>query len=213
MIKSLLLAAALLLLTVGLTHAQTCVQADLSHPLSVSASWLDNSNDETGFVLERKLNGGTYSVVAASIAANITSYVDSTVVRAVAPNTYTYRLKAIKTAADGSVVSSPYTSEACVTFAALPPTPPNAPSGFTLAALTTGSVQASWSDNSDNEKNFVLQVASFAPKSNITKTLPADTTSFILTGLKSKKTFCGSVYGTNDSGNSDSTNQSCATTK
>ena len=54
--KSVLLTATTLLLALlyGVAGAQTCVQADLTHPLQATLTWQDNSTDETGFVLERQ---------------------------------------------------------------------------------------------------------------------------------------------------------------
>ena len=53
----------------------------ISNSRAVAASlqlvWLDNSSDETGFHVERKLGtAGIYSVVATT-GANVTSYADS----------------------------------------------------------------------------------------------------------------------------------------
>lgn len=124
MTKFWLLLIGLVLLMVSTAEAQTCAPADLAHPLSVAISWTDNATDETGFVLERKLNTGTYTGLAASLNANIVSFTDSTVVRGSVPNTYTYRVKAMKTGAPDSA----YSNEACITFAPTPPPPSNAPS-------------------------------------------------------------------------------------
>jgi len=214
MIKSLLLAAALLFLTVGLTHAQTCVQADVSHPTQAVATWKDNSGDETGFVLERSLNGGVFSAVAASLAANLTTYTDSTVVRdPVATNTYTYRIKAIKALADGSILSSPYAAETpCISFLPPPPSPPAAPSGFTLSALSQTQIQASWSDNSDNETEFQINLQGYSPPRSIARSAPTNATNLVIGGLQKNKTYCGANVAMNGTAQSDPSNQSCATT-
>jgi hypothetical protein len=59
----------------------------------VTLSWIDNSSNETGFVIERaSSNGnGTFSVIA-TVGANVTSYADTSV----APGkTYSYRIRAV----------------------------------------------------------------------------------------------------------------------
>ena len=68
--------------------------------------WHDNSNNETGFKIERKTDSGTYSQIG-TVAANTTAYTDSTVV---AKTAYTYRVKA-----SGSTDSG-YSNEAAGTY-------------------------------------------------------------------------------------------------
>lgn len=52
--------------------------------------WTDNSTNEVGFKIERKLTSGNYTIIG-SVDANITNYVDS----GISPNTsYTYRVYA-----------------------------------------------------------------------------------------------------------------------
>jgi len=57
---------------------------------SIKITWLDNSDNETGFRVERKTEGGTYSVLS-TLQKNTDSYLDINL----APNTvYTYRVAA-----------------------------------------------------------------------------------------------------------------------
>ena len=83
---------------------------DLQQPRSAASLqlvWLDNSSDETGFHVERKLGtAGTYSVVATT-GANVTSYADSSLADS---TTYCYRVNAFNGAGN-----SPYSPEACGT--------------------------------------------------------------------------------------------------
>lgn len=84
----------------GLTAAATSQQ--------VTLSWIDNSANETGFVIERaSSNGsGTYSIIA-TVGANMTSFVDNSV----APGkTYTYRIRAVNNG-----VYSDYSNVATIT--------------------------------------------------------------------------------------------------
>jgi Bacterial Ig domain/F5/8 type C domain len=72
----------------------------------IQLTWLDNASNETNFVLERALDGVTFSALATP-AADATSYTDT----GLTPNTaYTYRLRAIN--ADGA---SAYTVPAAAT--------------------------------------------------------------------------------------------------
>ena len=59
----------------------------------VELIWKDNSSDETGFVIRRKVltyGASSYSTVG-EVGGNITSYTDNTVSRGI---TYCYRVKA-----------------------------------------------------------------------------------------------------------------------
>ena len=89
----------------------------------VQLNWVDNSNDEVGFNIERKIGTtGTYAQIA-SVGANVTSYVDSNVLNA---TTYCYRLNAFN-----AYGTSPYSSEACATTPVLI-------QNFTLAVTEAG---------------------------------------------------------------------------
>ena len=89
----------------------------------VQLNWVDNSNDEVGFNIERKIGPtGTYAQIA-SVGANVTSYVDSNVLNA---TTYCYRLNAFN-----AYGTSPYSPEACATTPVLI-------QNFTLAVTEAG---------------------------------------------------------------------------
>ena len=95
--------------------------ASASGPRStVQLTWADNSNDETGFVIERcdppidTPRGAKTTVscpgawkIIANLAANTTSFLDHTVI---AKQTYVYRVKATN-----QFGASPYTAEAVIT--------------------------------------------------------------------------------------------------
>jgi hypothetical protein len=70
----------------------------------VELNWQDNSDDELGFRIQRKVEGdGTYSLIA-TVGAGVTSYKDSDVVGG---NTYHYRVRAYSSGGN-----SPYSNEA-----------------------------------------------------------------------------------------------------
>jgi Chitobiase/beta-hexosaminidase C-terminal domain/Family of unknown function (DUF6298)/Putative collagen-binding domain of a collagenase len=76
-------------------------------PAQLTLAWQDNSTNESYFGVERKTGtGGTYAQIAL-VAANTTSYVDTSVTHGV---TYCYRVDAINGAG-----ASAYTNEACAT--------------------------------------------------------------------------------------------------
>jgi len=207
----LLTATALLLaLLYGIAGAQTsCVQADLSHPLQATLTWVDNSTDETGFVLERQLNGGAFTALA-PIAANTTQAVDTTVVRSTVPNTYTYRIKAVN-----GTLSSAFTSPACITFAPLL-TAPAAPSGFSVSqnmASPRDTLSLTWDDVTNEASYEVVGRPANGPRTFVKlATLAADTTNWDWSGLKAHTSYCGRVRAVNAKGNSGYSPIACNTT-
>src|SRR6185369_13485830 len=97
---------------------------------TISLTWADNSNNETGFQLERKPGVSGIYVLVASPGANQTSYTDSGLQSS---TTYYYRIRAIN-----SVGSSAYSNEANATTQAVTP-----PSATNNAAFVSQSVPTS----------------------------------------------------------------------
>lgn len=90
------------------TAAPSNLKATASGAGQIALTWADNTGDESGFKIERKSGAsGPYAQIA-TVGANITSYVDSTVQPGTA--TYVYRLAAF-TASGGATA---YSNEASV---------------------------------------------------------------------------------------------------
>ena len=91
-----------------------------SDAAQLTLTWTDNSTNEDGFKIERKIGTtGTYAQIAVT-GASVTSYTDSNVADG---TTYCYRLLAFNTAGD-----SAYSNEACGTT----------PQAFALAVVRAG---------------------------------------------------------------------------
>jgi transcriptional regulator CtsR len=96
----------------------------------INLTWQDNSDNESGFKIERKTSTGSYSQIA-TVGAGVTSYSNTLLS---ASTTYYYRVRAYSAAGNSN-----YSNEASATT--LPP-PPSAPtlkspaSGSTVATLT-----------------------------------------------------------------------------
>ncbi len=88
--------------------APTALTASAPSAMQINLGWTDNSNNETGFEIERSTTGiaGTYTLLA-TVNANITSYIDITVY---ASNEYCYRVRA-----KNCSFNSGYTTSVCVT--------------------------------------------------------------------------------------------------
>ena len=114
----------------------------------MSLTWVDNSSNETGFELERSVNGGAFALLI-SLPSNTVSYVDAAVV---ASTTYAYRVRAVNT-----IGPSAYSNTASVTTPAL--SVPARPTNLTVTNLAQTSLTLNWTDNSNNETGFTVQLA------------------------------------------------------
>ncbi len=110
---------------------------------TINCTWVDNSNNETEFILERSTDGINF-VDVAHPAANTTTFADNPLL----PNTlYFYRIKA-----QGTVSQSAYSNIASVTTPALAslPTMPITPSpanNATNVFLTNNKINLTWVSN------------------------------------------------------------------
>ncbi|MFT3788022.1 MAG: PA14 domain-containing protein [Tepidisphaeraceae bacterium] len=131
--------------------APTGLTATAATGTRVDLAWDDNSTNETGFKVERRLVGGTFAQIG-TVAANVKTYADTTVT---AGNSYEYRVRATT----GSLDSS-YSGTASVTTPGGTGGVPAAPSGVTLQLVSTSAgpnVRVNWTDNSNNETGFRIQ--------------------------------------------------------
>jgi peptidyl-Asp metalloendopeptidase len=98
---------------------------------SLRLSWVDNSQNENGFDVERKAGtNGVFSTVV-TLGSNVTSYTDANLSDSA---TYCYRVRAFN-----SVGGSPYSNEVCATTAASSPTP--SPTANTISTnIASGAV-------------------------------------------------------------------------
>jgi hypothetical protein len=113
---------------------------------SLSLSWTDNSSDETGFKVERSMDGVNFTEIA-TLGAATTIFADQSVA---ARTNYYYRVRAYNSSG-----SSGYSNTLAVSTPDLPPPPPAtpaapaAPSSVTAANDGDGTAQVSWVPASD----------------------------------------------------------------
>ena len=151
--------------------------------------WTDNSNNETGFLIERSTNDVTYAGVT-SVAANTTIYSD---VGLSVGSTYFYRVSAFNAGGTSATTKSP----AVATF----PNPPATPS-FTSISGTTNSITLNW-NNVTNETGYGLYRSdSLAGTYTGITTIGANITTFVNTGLSSGTTFFYKIDAFNSGGTS-----------
>jgi formylglycine-generating enzyme required for sulfatase activity len=118
----------------GLTAAQNNVS-------TFTLSWTDNSTGEDGFKIERKIDDGTYAVIATVTG---TSYVDNTVSKGF--GTVYYQVQAYK----GTTYNSTYaTANSTVSFPA--------PTNLNVTQTSITSANLTWTDNSIGEEKFEIE--------------------------------------------------------
>ncbi len=111
---------------------------------SIAIAWTDNSNNETGFKIERRTPTSSFTQIAI-VEQNITTFTNSGLN---SNTTYTYRVRAYNSAGD-----SAYSNE----VGALTTNTPAAPSSLSLSNITNSSVRLSWADNANNETGFRIE--------------------------------------------------------
>jgi hypothetical protein len=170
----------------GLTAEQLSVD-------EISLFWTDNSDNEDNFVLERSVNGGGFSTLV-TLSTNNTTYLDASI----APgNNYEYRVKAINTYGESDYSST-------VNLTALPA--PEVPTGLTATQLTTTEVEINWTDNSDNEDNFVLERNTNGGGFSILITLSANISSYLDASVSPGNNYEYRIKALNTYGESDYSN-------
>jgi hypothetical protein len=123
----------------------------------IDLSWMDNSNNESGFKIERCTGIKSACTLDSSfgqiaqVGAGVTTYADTTVA---AVTTYTYRVRAFN--AGGN---SPYSNsaEATTLSEAVPAAPSNLTATPTNRRPVDSFVDLQWQDNSNNETNFDIE--------------------------------------------------------
>lgn len=145
--------------------------------VQINLTWVDASTNETGFSIERKTGTGAY-VVVGTASANATAYQDTGLA---AGTTYQYRIRAVNTCG-----YSAYSNGVSRTT----PTQPQPPTNVTVTALSWNSIRVSWTDGSVEEIGFRIRRREGTTGSWVTlPDVPANSTSFVDTGLTPNTTY------------------------
>jgi titin len=180
--------------------APTSLTATTMINRQIHLAWVDSSNKETGFKIERKTTGGAYAQIA-SVGANVTSYSDTGLV---ALTDYFYRVRAFN--AGGN---SGYSNEATAkTF----PNPPVAPSSLAATTISQTQINLAWTDNSSDENGFKIERKTASGAFAEIATVGANVKVYSDNGLTQNTKYFYRVRGYNSGGHSAYSNESNATT-
>ena len=139
----------------------------------IDLNWNDNSNNETGFRVERALGvSGTFAQIDVA-GANVNTY-QSTALNA--DTEYCYRVQAFNNDGD-----SAYTLEQCATTQAVAADPLAPPTNFTAVAPNENQIDLSWTDNATTEAGYELLRSTNGINGNYTRLellIGADITSY-----------------------------------
>ncbi|MFM8395990.1 MAG: fibronectin type III domain-containing protein, partial [Acidobacteriota bacterium] len=123
-------------------NAPTTLVASVVSATQINLNWIDNSINETGFRVQRRLSGSSSWSDIVQTAQNSTSFQDTLVASG---QTYVYRVIAFNTVGE----SAPSNEATAIT-----PAVPAAPSGLRVTLESPTSVVLNWTDNSANETGF-----------------------------------------------------------
>ncbi len=166
----------------------------------IDLSWVDNSKNETGFIIESSIDGENYTKIGETVSDSITFKN-----KGLLPATkYWYRVKA-----QNALGSSTWSN---ITSAITKDIVPANPLELTAIALDFSSVQLSWKDVSKNESGFEIERSldgvSFAKVGEVA----ANTIQFLEVGLTQLTPYYYRVRAVNAVGNSGYSNVVSVTT-
>lgn len=171
---------------VGAPTAPASLTATVVSHNQISLSWDDRANDETGFRLDRAVNGGAYATVFTS-APGTKGYVDTSVSEG---NNYAYRVYALNS-------QTPSTSPATASA----PIPLAAPTAL-AATISGGAVHLAWTDTSAASPSYQVQRSTDGGAWATLGTTAANASSFSDSTASTGNTYQYQVLATNANGSS-----------
>lgn len=168
--------------------APSALVATVVSGTQVDLAWQDNSNNETGFVVDRCLGSTCTPTPLDTLPAGTTAFSDNTLTQ---DNNYRWRVRAVNnvgTSAATAIVSAN-------TFG------PAAPTALAATTVSVAQIDLAWSDNASNELGYEVERCAGAACSGFAKIadLPANAVSFSdVTGLVYNETYRYRVRAVNN---------------
>ncbi|MEN6391195.1 MAG: stalk domain-containing protein [Syntrophomonas sp.] len=139
--------------TVILTNPSNLVAIPISNT-QIQLTWTDNSSNEIGYSIERKVRGENYTVLA-NLVANTTTYTDSGLTSGI---TYTYRVMALGNS--NNISSSGYSPESsATTTGAISSNNLATPGNLVATSSSVSQINLSWVDYASGESAYSVERA------------------------------------------------------
>ncbi len=168
---------------------------------SITLSWTDNSDNESGFEVWQYTASRATWIRVGTTGANVVTYTNS----ALNPSTtYSYYVRSYNTAGFSAASSA----TAAVTPACADTQAPTVPTNFAGAAISSTQINLSWTASTDN-----VSVSGYRLSRNGTLIITTPSTSYQDTGLAANTTYNYSVVAYDPSGNISSAAIASATTQ
>ncbi|OVE71431.1 hypothetical protein BVX93_02350, partial [bacterium B13(2017)] len=186
--------------------APSVLQANTISENQIDLNWQDNSDNESGFRIERSIYSNFSQINTITVTANTISYSDTNLNPA---TTYYFRVFAYNSIGDSS-----YSNEVNAATNQEVTLPPNAPSNFSAQAVSSTQINLSWEDNSDNEDGYRIErQVDNSGNYNLLTSLPINSTSFSDANLEHNKIYSYQVVAYNSYGVSSIAESDATTTE
>ncbi|NVN98206.1 MAG: fibronectin type III domain-containing protein [Geobacteraceae bacterium] len=155
---------------------------------TINLIWTDSNTDQSGYNVERSVDGTVYTTIAPALPGTVRTYSDTSVSPG---STYFYRVSAYKTATCGwTSASLPKSAVAAILE----------PNNVTATANSTTQITISWSDRTASETGFKIlrcQGSGCTPDQTPIFTTAANATSYIDTTVTENTIYNYQVVATN----------------
>jgi hypothetical protein len=184
----------------GAPNAPSALIAKANQVFQIQLNWIDGSDNETGFEIERSNDNNSFSKIA-TVGANVTQFLDGPLTQG---TRYYYRVRAINAAGVSGYtnVASDITNQS----------PPGAPQALTASVVNAGQINLTWRDVSDNEESFELERSTDGTSFSKVADIGSNTSTFENTGLNPRTKYWYRIRAKNSGGYSGYSNVADATT-
>ena len=137
----------------GALTAPANLAATMASASQVNLTWTDYASGESGYIVERAVGSGSFSVLG-YLSPNSQSFPDTTVVN---NTTYTYRVQAL--GSSSNTTNSAYSNLATITVGSTGSGSSYAPTNLSASAVSQYQINLVWTDNSSSESGYIVERA------------------------------------------------------